>query len=241
MDSQKRVIGYILRYVRQLCLLLVSSLMLALSNAGSTVLVGVFLAGTTNSSVEETAFVKYLVRFGALQPGAGLSLIMLYVCCVFVFVYSMRGVFSYINQLSVGVIAARISMEMREDMYKSLQKLPMSYFNKGRVGDYISRMNSDIQIIRTAADVIMVGVEAPLMILIGMTQLFIISWKLTVVVILFVPFIGVILDRITRRIKTATGVQQASMSDVNAKVTENLKGIRIIKGFAREDQELARF
>ncbi|MBO4548289.1 MAG: ABC transporter ATP-binding protein, partial [Abditibacteriota bacterium] len=206
-----------------------------------TVLVGVFLAGTTHAAVEETAFVKYVMKAGLYHPGDGLSMLMVIVSAVFVAVYSMRGVFSYINQLSVGVIAARISMEMREDMYRSLQRMPMSYFQKGKVGDYISRMNSDVQIIRTAADVIMVSVEAPLMILVGMSQLFIISWKLTVAVLVFVPVIGVILDRITSRIKKATSVQQESMSDVNAKVTENLKGIRIIKAFAREDYELDRF
>ncbi len=241
MRSQQRVLGYILRYKRQLALLFASSLLLALSNAASTVLVGVFLAGTTNSAVEETAFVKYLLRLGLYRPGDGLAALMLIVSAVFVIVYSLRGVFSYINQLSVGVIAARISMELREDMYKSLQQQPMSYFNKGKTGDYISRMNSDINILRSAADVIMVSVEAPLMILIGMSQLFIISWKLTCAVLLFVPLIGVTLDRITRRIKKATGVQQESMSDVNAKVTENLKGIRIIKAFAREEGELERF
>ncbi|MBR4749625.1 MAG: ABC transporter ATP-binding protein [Abditibacteriota bacterium] len=241
MKAQQRILGYIFRYARQLALLFVSSLMLALSNAASTVLVGVFLAGTTHAAVEETAFVKYVMKMGLYHPGDGLSVLMVIVSAVFVVVYSMRGVFSYINQLSVGVIAARISMEMREDMYRSLQRMPMSYFQKGKVGDYISRMNSDVQIIRTAADVIMVGVEAPLMILVGMSQLFIISWKLTVAVLVFVPVIGLILDRITYRIKKATSVQQESMSDVNAKVTENLKGIRIIKAFAREDYELERF
>ena len=241
MTIEKRIFSYILKYKKLLILLLVSSIFLALSNAFSASLVQVFLSGVNKQPSYNTGLVKVLDFLGLYSSSQGLHVLMVWISVLFMITYAGRGFFAYINQYSVGVIAAKIAAELRFDMYSSLQKLSMSFFQKGKVGDFISRMNSDINIIQQSSNVIMVVIEAPVMIVIGLVRLFMLNWMLTILVLVFVPLIGLILERVTSRLKKFTQTQQESMSDVNAKVTENLRGIRVIKSFAREEYELARF
>jgi len=241
MDTNKRLLGYILKYKKILIILLISSIVLALTNLASASLVKLFFAGASKQDTANLALTIWLEKFGLISSRHSLTSIMTFVAIFFMTIYIIRGVFMYLNQYYVGVMGARLGNELRENMYENVQNLSLSYFHKGKVGDFISRMNSDISIITNSASIIMIVIEAPVMIVAGIIRLLLINWMLTIFVFVCVPIIGFILQKITSKLKKFTEYQQESIGDVNAKVTENLHGIRVIKSFGMENAELDKF
>ncbi|MBQ7256960.1 MAG: ABC transporter ATP-binding protein [Abditibacteriota bacterium] len=238
----KRIIKYITQYKGLLVMLFVSSLFLSLANLVSASLVKVFLAGVNpGNDTSDILLTNIMVKLGFITDRYNQTDIMICVAVSFMAVYAIRSVFMYFNNYSTGVIGAALGTKFREDMYSNLQTLSLSYFYKEKTGDFISRMNSDVDKIKSTSDIIISFVEAPVMIILGVIRLFVLNWQLTLCAFIIIPIIGFVLEKTTSALKKYTLNQQASIGDVNAKVTENIRGIRIIKSFCMEQEELKRF
>ncbi len=223
-------------------MLFVSSLFLSLANLVSASLVKVFLAGVNpGNDTSNILLTNIMVKLGFVTDTTNQTSIMICVAVSFMVVYALRSVFMYFNNYSTGVIGAALGTKFREDMYSNLQTLSLSYFYKEKTGDFISRMNSDVDKIKSTSDIIISFVEAPVMIILGVGRLFVLNWQLTLCAFLVIPIIGFVLEKTTSALKKYSLNQQASIGDVNAKVTENIRGIRIIKSFCMEQEELKKF
>ncbi len=223
-------------------MLFLSSLFLSLANLVSASLVKVFLAGVNpGNDTSNILLTNIMVKLGFITDKTNQTNIMICVAISFMAVYALRSVFMYFNNYSTGVIGAALGTKFREDMYSNLQTLSLSYFHKEKTGDFISRMNSDVDKIKSTSDIIISFVEAPVMIILGVVRLFVLNWQLTLCAFLVIPIIGFVLEKTTSALKKYSLNQQASIGDVNAKVTENIRGIRIIKSFCMEKEELKRF
>ena len=241
-NTTKRIIKYILNYKLWLTVLAVSSIFLAISNLLSASIVKVFLAGVNpGNDTTDILLTNIMHKIGFITDTTDQHQVMLSVAISFMVIYALRSVFMFYNNFSTGVIGINLATQFRKDMYENLQKLSMSYFHKEKTGDFISRMNSDVDRIRDTADVIIAFVEAPFMIVLGVIRLFILNWQLTLCAFIAIPIIGIVLEKVTSAIKNYASNQQASIGNVNAKVTENIRGIRIIKSFGMEKEELKKF
>ncbi|MBQ0104790.1 MAG: ABC transporter ATP-binding protein [Armatimonadetes bacterium] len=238
----KRLIIYISKYKALLAMMFTSSIFLALSNLVSASIVKVFLAGVNpGNDTTDIILTDIMTKIGFIHDKTNQNEIMLAVAVSFMIVYSVRSVFMYFNNYSTGVIGAALATKFRADMYENLQTLSLSYFHKEKTGDFISRMNSDVDKIKSTSDIIISFVEAPVMIILGVIRLFMLNWQLTLCAFIAIPIIGLVLEKTTSALKRYSANQQASIGDVNAKVTENIRGIRIIKSFCMEKEELERF
>lgn len=238
----KRILKYILSYKGLLAMLFASSLFLALSNLISASIVKVFLAGVNpGNDTTNILLTNLMVKLHFISDGTNKTQIMFGVAISFMVIYALRSVFMYYNNYSTAVIGANLATKLREDMYANLQTLSLSYFHKEKAGDFISRMNSDVDKIKSTSDIIISFVEAPVMIVLGVIRLFMLNWQLTLCAFIAIPIIGFVLEKTTSALKKYSQNQQESIGDVNAKVTENIRGIRIIKSFCMEKNELDRF
>ena len=141
--------------------------------------------------------------------------------------------------------------KMRLDIYEKCLKLPIAYFNNERKGDLISRMSNDIKEIEFA---LMVSLEAlyfqPLNIIIFMIALVVLSAKLTLYILLFLPLTAIIIGLIGRSLRRKSTKNQQLLGRVMSSFEETLGGIRIIKAFnaskyfysryEKQDQEYTR-
>jgi len=122
--------------------------------------------------------------------------------------------------------------KMRLEIYEKCLKLPIAYFNNERKGDLISRMSNDIKEIEFA---LMVSLEAlyfqPLNILIFLVALIVLSAKLTLYILLFLPLTALIIGVIGRSLRKKSARNQQLMGQVMSSFEETLGGIRIIKAF----------
>ncbi len=136
----------------------------------------------------------------------------------------------------------RITHDIRCQLFKHLQYLSMSFYDKRQMGSVISRVNQDAgglqHFLTWGAQELVVN----LLLFLGVgAMMFVINWKLALIVILPAPFISGIAGQVWRRLRHATHRIYHRWGKVNAMLSESLTGLRIIKSFAQEDREISRF
>lgn len=171
------------------------------------------------------------IRFGLIEMTAVLVVI----------IYVPKFILGYLNAYLVASVTNRVGTDIRDEMYTHLQTLPLSYFHRSKIGHIISRMSYDVGLIQNSSLVVMQAIDGPAMIIAGLFRMFMLSWKLALLAVFFVPPMSIGVDRLTKRIKRLTVDTQEKLADVNAYVDESIRGVRIVKTFGMEGQEIKRF
>lgn len=144
----------------------------------------------------------------------------------------LKNVSRFLAMNFMVLIRNRSIRKMRLDIYQKCLDLPIAFFNNERKGDLISRMSNDIKEIEFA---LMVSLEAlyfqPLNIMIFMIALVVLSAKLTLYILLFLPITALIIGVIGRSLRKKSTKNQALLGRVMSSFEETLGGIRIIKAF----------
>ena len=242
MEAQKRLLRYVLAYKARLILAVVLGALMA----GCTILMSLFIkwfvaAGTGSTSVEDIWVVKYGLEHGWFQDGQAQWALMWIVAAAIVLIHIPKGLFTYFNVYLVASVTNRVGTDVRHQMYAHLQTLPMSFFHRSRIGDLMSRMSYDVGLIQNSSQIVTQALDGPLMIIGGLTAMFILNWKLSLVTVVFVPLMGVAIDRLAKKLRPLTVTTQARLADASSVVEESVRGVRIIKSFAMEDHEVKRF
>lgn len=154
----------------------------------------------------------------------------------------LRGVVVHVMIRSFWSLAESVVRDLRNALYFKLQHLDMAFYDRARTGDLMSRATYDIQLIR---NFLAFGIEHRVrIILISVTVFGLMvwqDWRLALAVYTVIPvFVGAILYYSTR-MREAVAHQQRQMGQLNSRVQESVTGIRVIKAFAVEPQEMERF
>lgn len=143
----------------------------------------------------------------------------------------------YMVPLRTGVLR-----DLRRQLYDKVVTLPLGYFTQERKGDILSRMTNDVNeveaSIMSALDVLF---KDPIMITIYLLTLFVISWQLTLFVLILLPIAGLLIGRIGRNLKRASKQGQEQNADILSQMEETLSGLRVVKAFNAEDKLRERF
>jgi subfamily B ATP-binding cassette protein MsbA len=126
-------------------------------------------------------------------------------------------------------------------MYAHMQTLPLRFFHRSRIGDLMSRMSNDIAVIQQSSQVVVQAIYGPTMVIAGLIAMFTYSWKMSLLSLVCVPPMAIAIDRISRKIKALTRVTQESLGDVSSTIEESVRGVRIIKTFGMEQEEISKF
>ncbi|NLY88648.1 MAG: ABC transporter ATP-binding protein [Firmicutes bacterium] len=138
--------------------------------------------------------------------------------------------------------ANRIAADLRNALYEKLHKAPLSYYGTMRTGDLMSRLTLDVQMVQMFFSFVFShALSCALTIGAVILLMFLASWKMALIVLAFLPVIIVALVRFSRR--TAKGVKdrQEQAGSLTAVLQENITGIRVVKSFATEEQEIEKF
>jgi subfamily B ATP-binding cassette protein MsbA len=200
-----------------------------------------FLAACSEKPVTDNILVNFGIAHGWFSASDARMALVWMVASLFVLIYIPKGIFAYFNNYLIASVTSRVGADLRADIYAHVQKLPLRFFHTSRIGDLMSRMSNDVFLIQNSSNVVILAIEGPITILGGLGRMFWISWQLATLTIVFVPLMGVAIDRLTKRIRPLTTLTQESLADVNATVEESITGIRIIKSFGTEAQEINRF
>ena len=174
---------------------------------------------------------NFITWFGHLAKGEPFTALA-YLSVALVVVTVLKNGFRFLAMNFMVLIRNRSIQEIRQNVYQRCLDLPIAYFNNERKGDLMSRMSNDVKEIEFA---LMVSLEAlyfqPLNILLFMIALVMLSAKLTLYILLFLPITALIIGLIGRSLRKRSTRNQELLGKVMTAYDETLGGIRIIKAF----------
>lgn len=153
-----------------------------------------------------------------------------------------KGIFYYGQYYLFHFVVHRVIVDLRNSMYRSLQRLSLSFYDRNRVGDIISRMTNDVAIVEATLLTGITDAIANMTLLAGiLVMIFYIHWKLALVTLLIIPILGVTMGKFGSKLRTVTRNIQKKAADITSILQETLSGIRIVKAFTMEGYEIERF
>ena len=154
----------------------------------------------------------------------------------------LGGLFTFLQGYLAERASQGVAYDLRNELFAKIERLGFGYYDRVETGQLVTRLTSDVEQIRTFAGSGVVQLAAAVVMLLGTTTLLlIIDWQLALVSLAVVPAIFVLLLRFVRRIGPLfRGVQQ-TLGRLNSVLQEDLAGLRVIRTFAREDYESARY
>lgn len=163
-------------------------------------------------------------------------------CVIFFSLMLVKNVFGYISTYLTIYLEQSVLFSIRNDLYGTVQILPMSFFDRQRTGHLISRITNDVTNLRG----VVVGslasiVRNGLMTLIAITIVFVTSWRLSLLTIVLVPLNVLLIGLISRKLRKGSLRAQERMADMTSVLQETISGVRVVKAFGMEDFEKGKF
>lgn len=153
--------------------------------------------------------------------------------------YALR----YIWRMYILGTSYRLGQIMRFRLFEHFTKMSPSFYQKHRTGDLMAHATNDINsLTRLAGGGVMSAVDASITALVTLvTMAFSISWQMTLIAVIPLPFMAYATSRLGRKTHQAFGKSQAAFSELNNKVQESVSGIKVIKSFGYQEDELQSF
>ena len=135
-----------------------------------------------------------------------------------------------------------IVRDIRNDIYRKIVRLPLSFFSEERKGDIMTRITADVNevdsSITSSLDML---IKNPIFITVYVGTMVYVSWQLTLFTLLVVPLLASGIGRIGKKLKSSSLAMQSKLSDSVSQIEETLGGLRIIKAFIAENKMINRF
>ncbi len=159
-----------------------------------------------------------------------------------VVVTTVRGLFSYVQLYGAERLSQDIAFDMRNQLYDKIQRLSFSFHDKTQTGELISRGTSDIeQIMRFTGQGAMDLTGIVLLFFLSAVLMFSVDARLATIALLPMPILMFVSLRFGFRMRVLWKRAQEQTAVLSSMLQENLTGIRVVKAFAREPHETARF
>ena len=159
----------------------------------------------------------------------------LFVVGIVIILFFLKNVSNYFALFFSTLIRNGVIKDLKKNIYEKIILLPLEYFSKNKKGDLISRMSSDvIEVQNSFLSIIEIFIRDPLTIIFTLSAMFIISYKLTVFVIVFIPLSGFVISFIGKTLKRKSLLVQKEQAELTSITEETINGIKIIKSFLAE-------
>ncbi|MGA1869132.1 MAG: ABC transporter ATP-binding protein [bacterium] len=176
------------------------------------------------------------IKSGA-TPAFLLRCALLIVCCALI-----QGFFKFLMRNILIGISRKIEYELRNDFFAHLQTLSISFFERQRTGDIMSRATNDLNAVRSfLGPGIMYFTYTIVLFIMDLIFMVSINWALTAIVLIPFPLVSYVIMKLAKKLHTRFKAVQEQFSTINTQIQENFSGIRITKAYAREQQMIERF
>ena len=159
-----------------------------------------------------------------------------------IIVFAIKGLFFFGHNYSVGHLVQSLIVKLRQQLFDHLVNLSLTFFNRSKTGDLISRFTNDLHVFQ---NMLQVGVTGPFrdipqfFLLLGI--MFFRSWQLALVTMTIIPVAIFFIQIFGQRNKIAVSKRQISFGDLSSLLVETISGIRVVKAFGMEKYESKRF
>src|SRR5690242_5399619 len=157
-------------------------------------------------------------------------------------VAAIKGIFQFLTRWIVIGISREIEFDLRNDLFRHLEKLSYSYYQRTRTGDIMARATNDLNAVRMLlGPAIMYSANTIVFTAGALAFMLSISPKLTLYAFLRLPVVSIAIQYFGRRIHERFERIQAMFSDISARAQENFSGVRVIRAYVQEQAEIAGF
>lgn len=157
-------------------------------------------------------------------------------------VFMMRGIASFFSNYSIALVSRSVIMQLRQEIFAHLQKLPARFYDHSTSGQILSIVIYSVeQVANASADVLTTAIQSAFLIVGLLFVMFKTSWKLSLLYFILIPLITVIMRVTSKRVRRLSLIIQDSVANLTHRTEENIDGYRIVRGFGGEEIEKEKF
>ena len=159
----------------------------------------------------------------------------------FVAVTGIYAVTSYAQTYLVGWIGIRVLQDLREEVFKHIQKMSIGFFTRTRPGSLISRMTNDIEALNQLISDGIVTLFSNILTLVGVVVILILlDWKLALITFTVLPLLFLTSLAFRKMSSGAFRATRERISAITSHLQETLSGVRVVRSFGQEDRHIER-
>jgi ATP-binding cassette subfamily B protein len=156
--------------------------------------------------------------------------------------YVGYGLLDIVNNMAIRVLAQRVERDSRDELYLSLLSKSQTFHGRQRVGDLMARVTNDVQQVNQfVSPALGMSTESTLTLVIPLVTIARFNLQLLLVPLLFLVGLTLALRRHNLNLRPVAGMLRERFGMMNAGLAETITGIEVVKGFAQEPAEAARF
>ncbi len=157
-------------------------------------------------------------------------------------VFVLRGIACFMSTFFMGWVARQIVMQFRQKLFRHLLDLPATFFDKNSSGELLSRITYNVEQVSNASTDALTSIVREGCTAIGLLiVMFSVSWQLTLLFLVTVPFMAISLHFASKRLRGVSSAIQHSMEYVSHTAEEAIEGYKEVKAFGGQAYEIARF
>jgi ATP-binding cassette subfamily B multidrug efflux pump len=154
----------------------------------------------------------------------------------------VRGVFNFTQGFWSEKASQNVAFDVRNALFDKIQSLSFSYHDRAQTGQLMTRLTSDVEMVRQFTGMgLFQFINALIMILGSAVLLLLMNWRLALIALATIPLMLLLIGRFMMTIRPVFEQVQARLGALNTVLQENLAGVRVVKAFAREPFEASRF
>ncbi len=264
MKTYLRILGFAKPYWKHLLLSVVCTILYSLLNGASVYLsiplldtlfqestrTAVELNQRNNISVEGSILPDWIVHlkdniissFNNFVFSGDKTDSLLKICFIILMAFFLKNLFGYLQAYFLTYVEQGTMKDIRDAAYRHLHDLPMSYFKNERTGNLISRIINDVNVVQSSISAAFLNaIREPLSILVFLGMAVAISWQLTLLAFIILPFSMAIIAWIGLLLRKQAARIQEKMADITSTIQETVTGVKIVKAFGMENYENKKF
>lgn len=159
-----------------------------------------------------------------------------------ILIYFLRGLATYVQDYLMNYVGETIIRRLRDDLYDHIQDLPIAFFHKEKTGVLMSRITSDVGVVKGMVSTAVTGSLKDCFTIVGLTiVIFYRDWKMALIAFVVLPLAFLPVVEFGRRVRRISTGYQEAVADLSSFLHETFAGSRIVKAFGMESYEKKRF
>lgn len=168
--------------------------------------------------------------------------VLVWICIGIIFIFFFKSITRYFAMFFLAVIRNGVVRDFRNAMYRKCLRLPLSWYSNERKGDIMSRITSDLHEVEwSVMSSLEMTFREPITIIAIVVMMVMMSWQLTIAVLISTPIIAFLLSVVAKSLKRSSGKAKEKHGTLLSHLEEMLGGLRIIKGFNAEKKMSEQF
>ena len=221
MNTYKRLMSYVRPYLPRLSLAVICIIAAASAN--------LYVPWVIKEVIDKVLAEKDMMMLNTIAFGI-------------VVVYLLRGIFFYGQTYLMSYIGQRVIIDIRQAVYRHLQRLSLSYYEKRQTGTIMSYITNDVAALQGALVDSIIELVTELSILLGsISMMFYLHWKLSALTLVTTPLVAYTMNIFGKKLRNTSTVMQERVADITSVLQETISAVRVVKSFVREDYEVDRF